>query len=203
MTKKHINKFKEFDKIEPKKPKRTDQNKFIGAVKPTGKQKSSKLQVKSRLTNVWNKANANTELGKKIRAMMYDMSKDKKYVEKNYQREIIKGNAYSKIDIRDGLAFAKKRALNNAKIQYKRLVTIQKKANKITTYAEFRKDNPQFTRSKIDVKKAHKKYQILVNKQKKKNLKKTSFKDFKKANPHLINPLTGFDSADVESFYDS
>lgn len=203
MTKKHINKFKEFDKTEPKKPKRTDQNKFIGAVKPTGKQKSSKLQVKSRLTNVWNKANANTELGKKIRAMMYDMSKDKKYVEKNYQREIIKGNAYSKIDIRDGLAFAKKRALNNAKIQYKRLVTIQKKANKITTYAEFRKDNPQFTRSKIDVKKAHKKYQILVNKQKKKNLKKTSFKDFKKANPHLINPLTGFDSADVESFYDS
>lgn len=203
MAKKHINKFKEFDKTEPKKPKRTDQNKFIGAVKPTGKQRSSKLQVKSRLTNVWNKANANTELGKKVRAMMYDMSKDKKYVEKNYQREIIKGNAYSKIDIRDGLSFAKKRAIANAKIQYKRLVTIQKKANKITTYAEFRKDNPQFTKSKVDVKKAHKKYQVLVNKQKKKHLKKTSFKDFKKANPHLINPLTGFDSADVESFYDS
>ena len=203
MVKKHINKFKEFDKTEPKKSKQNNPNNFIGAVKPTGKQHSSKLQVQSRLTNVWNKANANNELGKKIRAMMYDMTKDKKYVEKNYQREITIGNSYSKIDIRNGLAFAKKRALGNAKKQYKRLVTVQKRTNKITTYAEFRKNNPQFTRSRVDVKKAHKKYQALVNKEKKKQLKKTSFKDFKKANPHLINPLTGFDSADIEAFYDS
>ena len=203
--KKHINKFKAFDTTPAKKErlKKSDPNKFIGAVKPTGKQRSSKPQVKARLTNVWNKANSNTELGKKIRSMMYDMTKDKKYVEKNYQKNITGGKAYSKIDIRDGLSFAKKKAQSNAKKQYKRLITIQKRTNKITTYAEFKKNNPQYTKSRTDVKKAHKKYQALVNNEKKKALKKTSFKDFKKANPHLINPLTGFDSADIEAFYDS
>ena len=189
---------KDFDTSKKKNP-----NKFIGAVKPTGKTKSSKAQNIARYTNVWNKANANTELGKKIRGMLYDMTKDKNYLEKNYIKNDVAGIHYTKSEIRASLSFAKTKALVNAKKQHKRLQTIQKRTNHIPSYTEFRKDNPKFTRSKVDVKKAHRAYNKLVKEQKKKNLRKTSFKDFKQANPHLVNPLAGFDSADIEAFYDS
>lgn len=88
------------------------------------------------------------------------------------------------------------------KKQYKRLVRIQKEKNNIPSYQSFRKDK-NFANTKADNIKAKKEYKKLVATQKKNRLKVTSYKDFKKANPHLINPLTGFDSADIEAFYDS
>lgn len=199
MAKKHINKFGTLNKDKAENLKKKEPAKFIGAVKPTGKLRVSRKQSWSRADNVTKKANSDTELGKKVRAMLFDMTKDKKYKERNYQKSKLK---YDKVEVRTSLTQAKKLAEVNAKKQYKRLVKIQKERNKIPSYQSFRKDK-NYTRSKADTIKAKKEYKKLVATQKKKKIKITSYKDFKKANPHLVNPLTGFDSADIEAFYDS
>lgn len=137
--------------------------KIQGPIKPTHKTRSTHKQNWARAKNVSEKAKANTPLGKKIRAMLYDMTKDTKYKERNFKKLDSAGKHYTPTEIRSSLSLAKTKATSNAKKQYERLVKIQKK----------------------------------------KGIKKTTFKDFKKANPHLVNPLTGFDSADIEAFYDS
>ena len=189
------NELKKFDSTNAKLPKAPKEKK--GYLKP------SRKQTKARYTNVFNKASQKTPLGIKIRSMLFEMTKDTKYKEKNFQRDTRAGATYSLSEVRDSLKLAKEKKLVNAKKQYKRLVNIQKEQNKITTFTQFRKDNPQFTRSRNDLKKAHATHNKLVKQQIKKRGRKTTFKDFKRANPHLFNPLTGFDTADVESFYDS
>lgn len=159
MAKKRINKFSEFDRTQPK-PKKSVQL----PVKPTKQSsRTTHKQIWSRAENVKKKANAETELGKKIRAMLFDMTKETKYKEKNFQKSVKSGNIFTKSEIRTSLSMAKKKATVNARKQYKRLLITQKK----------------------------------------RKIKTTSWKNFKIANPHLINPLSGFDSADIESFYDS
>lgn len=197
MTKKHINKFGTLNKDKAENLKKKPE--FIGAVKPTGKLRVSKKQSWSRAGNVTTKANMNSELGKKVRLMLFEMTKDKKFKEKNFQKSKLK---YDKVEIRSSLTLARRIAEVNAKKQYKRLVKIQKERNKLPTYSQFRKEK-NYSRTKADTIKAKKDYKKLVAEQKKKKLKITSYKDFKKANPHLVNPLTGFDSADIEAFYDS
>lgn len=199
MARKHINKFGTLNKDKAENLKKKSTDNFIGAVKPTGKLRVSRKQSWSRAENVTKKANADTELGKKVRAMLFDMTKDKKFKERNYQKSKLK---YNKTEIRTSLTEARKLAEVNAKKQHKRLVRIQKERNKIPSYQTFRKEK-NYTRSKTDTIKAKKEYKKLVATQKKKKLKITSYKDFKKANPHLVNPLTGFDSVDIEAFYDS
>jgi len=143
--------------------KDTRQKKLQGPVKPKRKIHLTHKQNWARASNVHNKATANTDLGKKIRSMLYQMTKEQKYKESIFQKNHRAGTNYSEIEIRSSLSLAKKLASENSKKQYKRLVKIQTK----------------------------------------KKLKKTTYKEFKKANPHLLNPLTGFDTADTESFYDS
>jgi|SRR3989304_4226649 len=142
---------------------RKEKLKEQGPNKPAHKTRSTHKQNWARSNNVHSKATANSELGKKIRSMLYQMTKEKKYVEKNFQKNSSRGITYSKMEIRSSLALAKRKALVDTKKHHQRLVKIQKK----------------------------------------RGIKKTSLKDFKRANPHLVNPLTGFDTADVEAFYDS
>lgn len=156
MAKKHINKFSEFDKTKPKPKKEI----IALPVKATKHTRTTHKQIWSRADNVRKKADADTELGKKIRAMLFDMTKETKYKEKNYQKSKTR---YTISEIRSSLSMAKKKAVVNAKKQHKRLVKTQKK----------------------------------------RGVKKTSWKNFVIANPYLVNPLTGFDSADIEAFYDS
>lgn len=136
---------------------------FQGPIKKVTPKHQTHKQNWSRTKNVHTKATTNTELGKKIRSMLYEMTKDKKYRENNFQKNFSQGKTYSKTEIRSSLSLAKKLALENTKKQHKKVTQIQKK----------------------------------------KGLKQTSFSEFKKANPHLVNPTFGFDTADIESFYDS
>lgn len=112
MAKKHQNKFGTLNADKADNLKKNNPSKFIGAVKPTGKLRVSRKQSWSRASNVTKKANADTELGKKVRAMLFDMTKDKKFKERNYQSSKLK---FTKTEIRTSLTDARKLAEINAK----------------------------------------------------------------------------------------
>jgi len=117
--------------------------KIQGPHKPSKKTRASHKQNWARSKNVHNKAVANTPLGTKVRAMLYDMTKDVKYKEKNFKKNFKSGKIYKVSEVRSSLASAKRKATANARKQYVKVTKVQKKRGlKKSTLKKFKEANP-------------------------------------------------------------